>query len=209
MLVSSVLSGGLGEIPTPRLLVAGQDFNCITNFGVATSCYAIKPEVHEAFLDLQRQINRFSKVAGFPTTYVDGKLGADTASALRDAAEYIFYHFTGVNPVVQDYTAPQAKDHIAQQALFVRLWVRAFADIAQQQGTVGPVATAPAAPMPVPSPPYTPSSRPTATTPAIPAAAAAIAPPSSKASWMIASGIGLSIVGGISYVAWRRRKAQR
>lgn len=201
----------LGAIPPPRVLIAGKDFRCVsagagfTTTAVTTSCYALTPDIHEAFVDLQRQLNRFAKTIGFKPLALDGKIGSNTAWTVRIVSEYIVYNFNDVQKIVFDYTALASKETIAAQALNILLWMRAFADQGQRHG----VAEAPA-PMPSTSP--TSPASPSTVQPNLPVPTtlptAAIPPPitTSPATWWIAGGVVAAALAGVAFLHFRRRR---
>ena len=69
------------------LYVAGKDFKVNDEVGIPY-CYGIGP-VHEVFVDLQRQLNRFAQRAGFQPVKADGFLGKKTVEAANKAAKHI------------------------------------------------------------------------------------------------------------------------
>ena len=70
-----------------QLYVAGKDFKVNDDVAIPY-CYGIGP-VHEVFMDLQRQINRYAQRAGFQAVKADGFLGKKSVEAANMAAKHI------------------------------------------------------------------------------------------------------------------------
>lgn len=101
---------------------AGKDWN--TKESIA---YGAGP-VHQDFVALQTDLNRFASVAGFGKLDTDGFLGPKTASAVTA----IYKQVVGKNQLLAAtvFPVPDTKEEVAEYAMFIRAWLR---DVAGKQ----------------------------------------------------------------------------
>jgi len=101
---------------------AGKDWNV-----KETIAYGAGP-VHQDFVALQTDLNRFAGVAGFATLDTDGFLGPKTAAAVKAVYDQV----VGKNPLLSAtiFPVPDTKEEVAEYAMFIRAWLR---DVAGKQ----------------------------------------------------------------------------
>lgn len=77
--------------------------------------------VHDEFMGLQRDLNRFADVVGFQKLDVDGKLGPRTAAAVKAVYDKV----VAKNAVysVTLFPPPDTKEEAAEFASFIRDWL--------------------------------------------------------------------------------------
>jgi lysozyme family protein len=101
---------------------AGKDWNTKD-----TIAYGAGP-VHQDFVDLQGDLNRFASVAGFGKLETDGFLGPKTAAAVKAVYDQV----VGKNQLLSAtiFPVPDTKEEVAEYAMFIRAWLR---DVASKQ----------------------------------------------------------------------------
>lgn len=162
-MVTGPWSGSLGAYER------GADFNCTTTicYGVTKQGEAKPGAVHQAFVNLQRAINRWSGKARFGAIAEDGFIGAGTVAALKKAGTAALDHLpVGVKQVAQAlFTANVTKETIATNAQGLTERLNEAADRLESAGQLPPPRVAQDLPpevqtpptMPLPSPPGTPN----------------------------------------------------
>ena len=101
---------------------AGKDWNVKESIA-----YGAGP-VHQDFVALQTDLNRFASVAGFAKLETDGFLGPKTAAAVKS----IYDKVVGKNQLLSAtiFPVPDTKEEVAEYAQFIRAWLR---DVASKQ----------------------------------------------------------------------------
>jgi lysozyme family protein len=85
-----------------------------------TIAYGAGP-VHQDFVALQHDLNRYAGSLGFATLTTDGFLGAKTAAAVKQVYDAVVAR----NPllVVTLFPVPDTKEEVAEYAQFIRSWL--------------------------------------------------------------------------------------
>ena len=93
----------------------GQDWNVMGEVAYGAGV------VHDEFMGLQRDLNRFAEAVGFQKLDVDGKLGPRTAAA----AKAVYDKVSAKNPMlgVTLFPPPDTKEEAAEFAAFIRDWL--------------------------------------------------------------------------------------
>jgi lysozyme family protein len=101
---------------------AGKDWN--TKESIA---YGAGP-VHQDFVALQTDLNRFAGASGFGKLDTDGFLGPKTAAAVTA----VYKQVVAKNPLLAAtvFPVPDTKEEVAEYAMVVRAWLR---DVASKQ----------------------------------------------------------------------------
>src|SRR5688572_25938505 len=106
------------------LYVAGKDFKVKDDLKVPY-CYGVG-DVHQVFMDLQKQINRFAQRAGFTPLKLDGFIGEKTVATAQKVAKTIQ---TPQSPEsLRTIAANPTKDTLAANAAKMAHELRATAD---------------------------------------------------------------------------------
>jgi lysozyme family protein len=191
-----------------RTFVQGTDFQCN-----AAICFAIGPDRHQQFQQLQTLLNLFTTPVGFAPLDVDGFIGAQTVNAAIATAKAVrAAGLPGFDaPAMVQISSGVTKEQLASLVDDFNLALAA----------AGPVMATQRAQQGLPPSPVIAPSTPIPTTPATQAiveaalvaatvAATAALPKSKKAwIWWVAGGaVTVLAVGRIGYVVYRR-KAQR
>ncbi|KAB2901095.1 MAG: hypothetical protein F9K40_08745 [Kofleriaceae bacterium] len=101
---------------------AGKDWNVKESIA-----YGAGP-VHQDFVALQTDLNRFAGVAGFGKLDTDGFLGPRSAAAVKAVYDKV----VAKNPLLSAtvFPVPDTKEEVAEYAQFIRAWLR---DVASKQ----------------------------------------------------------------------------
>lgn len=208
-------SDGLGQA-----LVAGKDYVC-NNPRAPTICYGVGA-VHDVFLELQRQINRYASLAKFGRIGVDGKLGASTLVAANQVVTWI-----ASNVPENTLAVIPNKETLAGRADF---YVKEFRDTADGRVRPLPSPTTPGVTLPSKPIPSLPEAPPVVTKP--PKKPKPSKPPPGeldpfpggfpdprlfekktaglpgKLVWWVVGGLALVGIGTVTVMTYRRRRAQ-
>lgn len=105
---------------------AGKDWNVKD-----TIAYGAGP-VHEDFVALQKDLNKFAGALGFKPLEADGFIGEKTSAAVKKVYDAVI----GKNQLLAAtmFPVPDTKEEAAEYAQFIRAWLR---DVAGKQVTVG------------------------------------------------------------------------
>lgn len=92
-----------------------------------TIAYGAGP-VHQDFVALQADLNRFASTVGFAKLETDGFLGPKTAAAVKG----IYDKVVGKNQLLAAtfFPVPDTKEEVSEYAMFIRAWLR---DVAGKQ----------------------------------------------------------------------------
>jgi lysozyme family protein len=101
---------------------AGKDWNVKESIA-----YGAGP-VHQDFVALQTDLNRFAGVAGFEKLDTDGFLGPKTAHAVKAIYDKVVAKNQLLSATV--FPVPDTKEEVAEYAQFIRAWLR---DVASKQ----------------------------------------------------------------------------
>jgi lysozyme family protein len=89
-----------------------------------TIAYGAGP-VHEDFIALQKDLNRFASTVGFAPLQQDGFIGAKTAAAVKAVYDKV----VGTNQLLAAtvFPVPDTKEEAAEYAQFIRAWLNGVA----------------------------------------------------------------------------------
>lgn len=89
-----------------------------------TIAYGAGP-VHEDFVALQRDLNRFASALGFAALTTDGFIGAKTAAAVKQVYDAVVSKNQLLAATV--FPVPDTKEEAAEYAQFIRAWLNSVA----------------------------------------------------------------------------------
>ena len=186
------LLGQLGKYTGPGEKKDGANFNC-----GATICWPIGKDTEAVWANLQRQLNRFAKKAGFSKIDIDTFIGPKTVAAINAVARETASSSDGVKAVA---AAGSGKSAWIAAAIWAEELEREFRAAANAQGLpaasgaiVGVAAGQTRTPGPKPGPGYVPPSLDQKK--GIP-----------KAVWWVVGIAALAGIGTIGYMTYKRSK---
>jgi lysozyme family protein len=202
MIMGNVVQGPWGESILDKIqgFSQGVDYNCKSTicYGITKAGEKAPGAVHEAFVALQRAINRWSGKGNFPPIATDGKIGAGTVSALKRAGEAALEHLPVVlRQMAQSlFSGSLTKENAARFAMSLTKNLNEAADKLQAVGSLPP-------PKQTTLPPKSDEVATTASTSQIPSI---VSEEKSSLVWWLLGGFAAVAVAGVVTVAVVRRR---